>query len=791
MPRAEATKCLADVPDRGKQGAGIAHLAAGCGLVGAIWIIAVCRCVIADTVVPWDSKNQFYAFFRFLASTIHSGVTPFWNPYHYGGHPAVADPQSLIFAPIFVLWALVDEAPSLRSFDLIVYAHLLIGGLAIAAIGWRARWPIAACVLAAAVFMFGGAAAGRLQHTGIIITYGLFPLALLLLQLALDRRSIAAAASFAVVASVLALGRNQVALLLSIVLVAAAAAQVVTADHPLRYLRTRGAALGTMVAITFALVAVPLLLTMQFAILSNRPEIPLDLALKGSLYPADLAQLMVADIFGSHGKYWGPGAGAIPEIAYTDDSFNYVFVGSVPIILLLWLGFAGGGAFRRGRRLLTGVLIGALIYALGRYTPVFSWLFEWVPGVDMFRRPVDANFVFGAALALLVGHLLADYVATGLPRCHLSAKIGVTGCALAIVTSGILFLGRSDQIGMGLLEVARTAPIVIGVIVIMLMGARIPGVRAVVAGALALIAVAELLWWNAAFRLNADSRSHYAVLEHPQAADLEIFNLLDRVIGDDQRRGLRPRIEVVGLGGPWQNLPMIRGYEAINGYNPLRIGFYDRLVSPGEANWRADMRDFPASFDSYDCPLAHQLGLEFVVLGRPIEQVPHLLHRPIADVLKAGPSVWIYRLRNPAPPLKFTRRVQIADADATSSSGQLLASPSPDRALIDDDTPPSHRYDLSASVSAGRASIVEWRPDQVDVETDSNLGGMLVLHGIWYPGWIADIDGVHTPVLRADVLFRGVEIPPGHHHVVFRFEPFGFDNLRAALKLILHREALN
>ena len=60
--------------------------------------------------------------------------------------------------------------------------------------------------------------------------------------------------------------------------------------------------------------------------------------------------------------------------------------------------------------------------------------------------------------------------------------------------------------------------------------------------------------------------------------------------------------------------------EAVNGYNPLRIGFYDRLVAPGEGNWRVELRDFPASFDGYDCALAHVLGLEFVVLGQPIDR---------------------------------------------------------------------------------------------------------------------------------------------------------------------------
>src|SRR4051812_34340873 len=77
----------------------------------AIWLIAASRWILTDTVVPWDSKNQFYAFFRFLASALHSGASPFWNPYHYGGHPSVADPQSLVLAPAFVLWALFDPAP--------------------------------------------------------------------------------------------------------------------------------------------------------------------------------------------------------------------------------------------------------------------------------------------------------------------------------------------------------------------------------------------------------------------------------------------------------------------------------------------------------------------------------------------------------------------------------------------------------------------------------------------------------------------------------------------------------
>src|SRR5689334_12737304 len=68
-------------------------------------------------------------------------------------------------------------------------------------IGWRARWPIPGCVLTAVMYMFGGAASARLQHTGIILSYSVFPLALLLLQLALERRSHLLAITFAIAAA--------------------------------------------------------------------------------------------------------------------------------------------------------------------------------------------------------------------------------------------------------------------------------------------------------------------------------------------------------------------------------------------------------------------------------------------------------------------------------------------------------------------------------------------------------------------------------------------------------------
>jgi hypothetical protein len=756
-------------------------------IVGAIWLVALSRWIATDTVVPWDSKNQFYAFFRFLAQTLNAGDWPFWNPYHYGGHPSIADPQSLIFAPAFLLWALFDAAPSMRSFDVLVYAHLLAGGIAMTLIGWRAGWQPSACVLAACLFMFGGAASGRLQHTGLILSYSLFPPTLLLLQLALVRRSVLIGIAFAMVAATLALGLNQVALLLCFVLIAVALAEIATEPRPLVYLRQRLPVLLTMAVAGAALIAVPLLLTIQFASLSNRPDVLLDVAMKGSLHPANLATLGVSNIFGSHDiEYWGPNW-RMPEIEFTDQSFNYMFVGAVPVVLLLWFGIAGGAAFRRGRLLATAILTLSLLYMLGRYTPFFGLAFTWVPGLHLFRRPVDGNFVFLIALAVLSGCWLSDYVRQGLPGAVRIRGATAIGLALAAILPAVLLSGRFGHDGDALMAALKAIPVFAAVVAILAFPRHIQG-RAHAAVGVTAIAIAELLWWNAASHLNAESRATYAVLESPAAADSQALDFLDREIRERHRKGEYPRVEFMGVGGPWQNLAMVRGWEATNGYNPLRVGIYDRLVAPGEASFTPALRAFPASFANYDCALARALGLEYVVLSGPMEQMSKLAPPQAVDILLAGPRLWIYRLRNPMPRLNFTSRVQVADADATKIGGQLLFNPSSDRILVDDDTPLSRLYSTGILAGdAGSAKIASLRPGRVEIDTQSNKGGVLAWHGTYYPGWIAEIDGNIVPILRTDVLFRGIEVPAGKHRVVFRFAPFRPENLTDALRVALGR----
>jgi uncharacterized membrane protein YfhO len=66
-------------------------------------------------------------------------------------------------------------------------------------------------------------------------------------------------------------------------------------------------------------------------------------------------------------------------------------------------------------------------------------------------------------------------------------------------------------------------------------------------------------------------------------------------------------------------------------------------------------------------------------------------------------------------------------------------------------------------------------PDQVGAErwhgrVSLTQPGYLLQREAWYPGWRARVDGVETPVVRADVLFRAVALGPGDHDVEIFFD---------------------
>jgi hypothetical protein len=83
--------------------------------------------------------------------------------------------------------------------------------------------------------------------------------------------------------------------------------------------------------------------------------------------------------------------------------------------------------------------------------------------------------------------------------------------------------------------------------------------------------------------------------------------------------------------------------------------------------------------------------------------------------------------------------------------------------------------------------IADYTDNAVKIDVAAPEPGIVVLHDLFYPGWEAYVDGIGKPVLRANILFRGVEVPAGHHSISFVFRPLSLANLSAALSGLVHR----
>ncbi len=786
--------------------------------------------LFTGTVVPWDSKNHFYAMFRFLGDALQHGESPFWNPFHFGGHPAIADPQSLIFTPSMVLFALIAPKASMQVFDAVIFAHLFAGGICILGLLRRWRWHPSGALLAAILFMLGGAASARLQHTGIIISYSFFPAALWSLEVTLERRSLPAACVFGCCASFMALGRDQVAFLLCTVLLGYLVFSAARSGNALAYLRARACVLALSALLILTVMIVPVLLTMQFLADSNRPSVPFGVAATGSLAPVNLITLFAPNFFGSLDHpydYWGPDNHTMPRPDYTDRAIDYLFAGTLPFLLIAWHGFGAGQLFARCVRFFFIVLLLALVYALGRYTPLFTLAFDLIPGVSLYRRPADATFVVNIALAFAAGYLLHRYVEHGLPRPSrrlfrwpaftIAATFALAFAAL--IGSGVAFSLREGRLTNSLSALVLAGALS-GAGAALLIGFQTHHrKRALAASLFVLCSGAEILWRNAASPLNAEPAERYGVYAALKPSEAEDIEILRKEIASETHDGNRPRIEMLGLKGPWQNASMVLKLENTLGYNPLRIDDYGRAVGAGENAEELGYRHYPGTFRGYNSRLASLLGVEYLVLGRPLTELPPDIPRPTGEAINANGSMYIYKLGKAAPRAYFASVLKPVDNEEVldehvlpdfdvarevlidkASMADLHAGPYPESAESArqdrvrtaspgemQGTGETVRQALGEEQGQSRIAIVQYTDSLVEIDVAAPRPGIVVLHDLFYPGWEAFVDGNKQPVLRANILFRGVEVPAGHHKIAFSFRPLSFANLKAAALSILHR----
>jgi hypothetical protein len=773
----------------------VAIFALACLLLAWPWLSGA-------VTIPWDAKSQFYPQVQFLASSIARGEWPWWSPNIFAGWPQISDPQSLLFAPLYVLLAAGNSAVSLRAFDAVTFAYLFLGGLGLILFFHDRGWHPAGALVAAIAFAFGGAASGRLQHTLEVISLCYLPLILWLTARALERNSLPVAFASGALAGLLAIGRDQVALLSLYVLAGFVLAYWLTprpqaaapslpslasagglgreqaGEKPEGMLERLRASLKPLAAASVTAIvvaALPVMMTTLLAARSNRPEISFESAAGGSIHPVHLLQFAFADLYGAMDpkvEYWAPqspiwdAAWGSPGL-YLSQNMGLLYAGALTFVVVVSFGFIRGLAWAREIRFFTIAAALVLLYALGSYTPAFRLMYDLLPAVALYRRPADATFVLVALVAVLAGYLVHRWLAGAVPAPSKAMRALEIACPVVLI-GGALGLAHSVVgVAPALVPVATAIVCTLAALAVLAMARRLNRRWPIAAaGLVAAFMAADLAWNNAPHESTALPPGRFEALR-PDTRN-ETVRLIKARLAAAAAPDRRDRVELIGIGYHWPNLPLAQGFDHVFGHNPLRLDSFEEATHAGDTVAEAWQREFSPLYPSYHSAFADLLGLRVIATGVPVSEIDSSLKPGDLEFVARTKDAYVYENPRALPRVMLLRDWRLADFDEVTRIGWPDVDPR--RTVLLKRAPP--QFSRSAAVDmGGSARLVRYANTEVVAEVDAPGGGILLLNDVWHPWWRASIDGTAVEILKANVIFRAVVVPRGRHVVRFSFHP--------------------
>lgn len=700
----------------------------------------------------WDVADYSYPVMAYIAYWYRQGIVPLWSHSLFNGYPLFADPQAQTFYPVNLLFAaLTNFTPRIVYLQLIF--HYFLAGLSMYVLCARLGHRWTASLVAAIAYMLSGYMVGHLSHI-LIYSAAWLPLLVVLLDDALARTRFRGAmiAGLALGVSILS-GPLQTIFYTMVVLAVHAAFQIIRQYRAVRQPRVLLSSMGlfaVMVGAGVWVAMVQVLPTWEFIANTNRSEArSLVSAGLGIDWPY-LITLVAPNYFGGiTGPYWG-------KVDITQQS---LYMGIAPLVFTVlacvsrrnaWTVYLGAGA------------LVSLLISMGTHTPVFSLFYHGVPGFDYFRNALHFLFVFHFYIALL-----AAEGATALFEGNVSGKklgIGVVAvCTAAAVLYAILphppdalTARRALQAVLGAGGFLAAA----GVALFIVKMTR----AALVAQVIVVGVLFADLWIVTGQSVTLGQRTAAGQLEKPT----ELVTMIKRDVGLAEEGGL------------------YRGNPPDQSDDYLDRGLFRTYIKPEGRVYRVP--DDQTLFGIVGFNRAILQGLSFVDGYSPVVL---RRHQELADavgtsalerylqlsnvryVVTIGETVNVARVGRVMP-----RAIVVGRAEVLGDSPAILsrlANPSFDpftEAILED--APRSEGDNGPVKSTLR--FMGYTPNRIEMDVASDQTGYLVLNDAYYPGWQAFVDGVRTPVYRANYESKAIAFPAGSHRVVWKFSPTSFKN---------------
>lgn len=133
-------------------------------------------------------------------------------------------------------------------------------------------------------------------------------------------------------------------------------------------------------------------------------------------------------------------------------------------------------------------------------------------------------------------------------------------------------------------------------------------------------------------------------------------------------------------------------------------------------------------------------------------------------------SYRVFRNKN-----SFPRAFVVGDYDVEKKDLEILekmfdnSTNLGNKVILEKDPKISKKESLNASVN-----ILNYEPNSIKIEVESEEDALLLLSDNYYPGWKAYINGKEVEILRANYTFRAIVVPEGKSMVEFKYLPQSF-----------------
>lgn len=663
-----------------------------------------------------------------------------WNAYQHCGQPFFGISSTGLLYPFNVLYLIVDDALALR---IVTVLNFSVAGIGTYALGRQLGVGRAAALVGAMAFELGTATI-RLSTWGPQMggSWVWLPMAVLFCERLLQRPRLGDVVGLgAALALSLLPGFPQVAFLTYQLI-----ALRILFECATRYDRQALRAAG---AIGLGLVLAPLLVA--FALV---PALEMGrLSIRGG-------QLTIEEIRAGGFLTWN---GLRHLIAMRMDFSPFVLI---PCVV------AGASWLRRSTRrvALFYALAGGLYLALalGGNTPLFD-LYLKLPLAGMFRIPIRFLWLTSFCLAVLTA-LGVDAIVEQQERpgwWHQTTTAATTAAALlgvyllspnglypkewilgsAVVAAAVLggFGGTWRRIAL-MLVVAGP--------VINLLGYGTPILSAALAGPR----------WMPVQGLLPDDQLYF------QHAGIFAF-LRERMTPQDRVYILhKHRVTLMPKSAALFGVPSVQDYEP---QPSRRSAEYIVLMRTGGHMTSLDqyyMDLSPLVLRGFRRPLLDLAAARFVVVDAEAGNPAAAFNPPLSLLTQSDDGVAVYENQQALPRAFWVPAAHVV-ADSKGLLGQLAQGGSPRHSVLIEEPPSSGFLGDDAGEGGGSAEFLVNEPEHVVVRVSAPARGFLHLADQYFPGWSATVDGRPSPILRANFLFRAVEVPAGQSLVEFRYAP--------------------